>query len=272
MKRAELRPAWGALTRLSGLAGFVVLWFLIAHGFGSGDVGLGGSGLGGAGSGTALPSPLRVASFAWRATADGELPRQMGATLLRVVAAFACAMAAGSVLGYAMGRSPRVNAVVDPLLVIALNLPLLVVVVLAYIWVGLNDVAAVLAVVVAKTPTVVVTIREGARALDPGLDEMASVFRVPALKRLRAVVLPQMAPYLAAAGRGGLSITWKIVLVVELLGRPNGVGFALNTYFQNFDVTGIIAYGLAFAIVMLLVEAALLQPLERRARVWRDDA
>jgi NitT/TauT family transport system permease protein len=92
------------------------------------------------------------------------------------------------------------------------------------------------------------------------------------LRRLRAVVLPQLAPYLAASGRSGLSITWKIVLVVELLGRPNGVGFALNFYFQNFDVTGIIAYGMAFAVVMLLVESAVLQPLERRANRWRAPA
>jgi NitT/TauT family transport system permease protein len=155
--------------------------------------------------------------------------------------------------------------------VIALNLPVLVVIVLAYIWVGLNDAAAVLAVVIAKAPTVVVTVREGARALDPGLAEMAAAFRLPRWRRLRYVVLPQLLPYLAAAGRSGLSITWKIVLVVELLGRPNGVGYVLNLYFQNFNVTGILGYGLTFAGLMLLVEAVLLQPLERRASEWRAD-
>jgi NitT/TauT family transport system permease protein len=257
MGPANRGPGWGTLYRLFGLAGFLAVWFLAAHGLGARPL---------------LPSPLRVAAFAWRATVDGELPQQMAATIARVVVAFALAMMAGSAIGYAMGRSERVNAIADPWLVIALNLPLLVIVILAYIWVGLNDVAAVLAVVVAKAPTVVVTVREGARSLDPGLDEMAATFRLPALKRLRAVVLPQLVPYLAAAGRGGLSITWKIVLVVELLGRPNGVGFELNFYFQNFDVTGIIAYGLAFAAVMLLVETMLLQPLERRANSWRRHA
>jgi NitT/TauT family transport system permease protein len=257
MGRAERRAGWGTVTRLIGLAGFVALWSLLAHQ---------------AGPGPLLPSPLRVAAFAWRETLDGALPRQMAATLARVGAAFVLAMVAGSVVGYAMGRSVRANALADPWLVIALNLPLLMIVILAYIWIGLNDVAAVLAVVVAKAPTVVVTIREGARALDPGLEEMAAAFRLSPLRRLRAVVLPQLAPYLAASGRSGLSITWKIVLVVELLGRPNGVGFALNFYFQNFDVTGIIAYGMAFAVVMLLVESAVLQPLERRANRWRAPA
>jgi NitT/TauT family transport system permease protein len=78
-----------------------------------------------------------------------------------------------------------------------------------------------------------------------------------------------MAPYLAGAARAGLSVTWKIVLIVELIGRPNGVGFELNLFFQTFEVAGIIAYGLVFSLVMLAVETLLLQRLERRANAWR---
>ena len=193
----------------------------------------------------------------------------IAATLARVACAFTLSMLAGVALGTLAGRSPRADALIDPWLVVALNLPVLVVVILAYIWVGLNETAAILAVTVAKLPTVVVTLREGARALDPALDEMATAFRIPAARRLRRIVLPQLAPYLAAAGRSGLSITWKIVLVVELLGRPNGVGFALNLFFQDFDVAAILAYGVVFAALMLAVESALLQPLERRANAWR---
>jgi NitT/TauT family transport system permease protein len=252
---AALRSA--ARDRLLSLAGFVAIWWL-------------GARL--AGTPMLLPGPGRVAAFLWRACLDGTLPAAFAATLARVVVAFAVALIAGSVVGYVAGRSARLDAWLDPWVVIALNLPVLVVIVLAYIWVGLNDVAAVLAVVVAKAPTVAVTVREGARALDAGFDEMAAAFRLPHGRRLRRVILPQLLPYLAAAGRSGLSITWKIVLVVELLGRPNGVGYVLNLYFQNFDVTGILAYGLSFAGIMLVVEAAILQPLERRAGAWRSDA
>ena len=150
--------------------------------------------------GPLAPSPARVLAFAWKETLDGELPRHLAATLARASAAFAIAMVLGGLAGYAMGRSARLDAIADPWLVIALNLPLLLVVILAYIWVGLDDVAAVLAVVVAKMPSVVVTMREGARALDPGLDEMAASFRVPWSRRVGSVVLPQLAPYLSAAG------------------------------------------------------------------------
>ena len=76
-----------------------------------------------------------------------------------------------------------------------------------------------------KLPNVIVVMREGTRALDPELEEMAKAFQFTWLSRIRHVVMPQLAPYLAASSRSGLSIVWKIVLVVELIGRPNGVGF-----------------------------------------------
>jgi NitT/TauT family transport system permease protein len=219
-----------------------------------------------------MPSPGHVLATLLRLTRNGDLPVNTAITLARVGVAFVLAMMIGSGIGFLAGRSARVNAAIDPWLIVSLNLPVLVVIVLAYIWIGLNELAAVLAVVIAKTPTVVVTVREGARALDPRLDEMAAVYRLPPLRRLRRVALPQLAPYLAAAGRSGLSITWKIVLIVELLGRPNGVGFELNLQFQNFDVAGILAYGLSFAAIMLVAEATLLQPWERRANAWRRHA
>ncbi len=86
---------------------------------------------------------------------------------------------------------------------------------------------------------------------------------------LRHVVLPQLTPYLFAAARSGLALIWKIVLVVELLGRSNGVGFQIEEYFQLFDVTDILAYTIAFSAVVQVVEWGVLQPLEQRALRWR---
>ena len=243
-----------ARDRLLSIAGFLALWWIAARAAGSPQL---------------LPGPERVLVFTWREILSGEMPRDIGITLARVGVAFSLSMLLGSFAGYVAGRSPRVNTLIDPWLVITLNLPVLVVIVLVYVWVGLNETAAVLAVVIAKIPTVTVTVREGARALEPVFEDLAVVYRLPWLRRLRRIVLPQLAPYLAAAGRSGLSITWKIVLIVELLGRPDGVGFALNVFFQTFNVTGILAYGATFALIMLVLEAVLLQPWERRANAWR---
>ena len=135
----------------------------------------------------------------------------------------------------------------------------------------MNEAAAIGAVALNKIPNVIVTVREGAKSLEPHYAEMATVFRFSKWKTLRHVVLPQLQPYFAAATRSGIALIWKIVLVVELLGRSNGVGFQIHLYFQLFDVATILAYTLVFVAVMLAVEYLILQPLESYTRRWRSN-
>lgn len=217
-----------------------------------------------------LPSPAAVLETFWQAVQSGELPEHLLVTLRRVLFSFALAMTLGTLLGVWMGRSRLANALLNPVLVLFLNLPALVTIILLYVWFGLVEAAAVLAVVVNKVPNVAVTVREGARSLDPKLEQMARVYGFSRWQRVVDVWLPQLFPYLMAATRGGLALIWKIVLVVELLGRSDGIGFQLHMAFQVFDVASILAYSLAFIAVVQLIELALLQPLERRASAWRE--
>jgi NitT/TauT family transport system permease protein len=217
-----------------------------------------------------LPGPLNVLSRLGVEARSGALFFHLGVTLLRVAVSFTLALSIGAALGFAMGRDRLTDKLGDPWLVLLLNLPALVIIVLAYVWIGLNEVAAIGAVALNKLPNTVATIREGTRALDPRLDEMAEVFCFPFGRRLRHVVAPQLAPYFAAAVRTGLSLIWKIVLIVELLGRSNGVGFQINVAFQLFDMTLLLAYALPFVAIVLLIETFLVRPFEQHVSRWRS--
>ncbi len=216
-----------------------------------------------------LPGPDLVLAAMVQATASGELPFHLGITLWRVAASFALAMLIGVPIGILLGRKPVLDHYLDSWLVLFLNIPALVTIILAYVWFGLSEAAAIGAVAVNKIPNVAVTLREGARALDKDLLDMARAYRLGPLQTLRHVVLPQLTPYFMVAARSGLALIWKIVLVVELLGRSNGVGFQLQLFFQLFDVPSILAYTLAFVAVVQVIELAILQPLERRVTRWR---
>jgi NitT/TauT family transport system permease protein len=216
-----------------------------------------------------LPGPLVVGTTILADIRSGELPFHMACTLARVIGSFSFAMVFGVIAGYAMGRFKTVDRYADPWLIVLINMPALVTILFAYIWIGLDETAAILAVAINKLPNVIVVMREGTRALDPKFEEMARAFQFSWLTRIRHVVIPQLAPYLAASSRSGLSIVWKIVLVVELIGRPNGVGFVLGSAFQLFDMATILSYAICFIVLMLLIESLLVQPLERRAIRWR---
>ncbi|WP_348770795.1 ABC transporter permease subunit [Niveispirillum sp. SYP-B3756] len=222
-------------------------------------------------AGPTLPGPVLVGGVLLREAAAGQLWLHLGITLARVAAAFILALSIGTAIGIAMGRSSLLDNVMGPWLTLALNVPALVVIVLAYLWFGLTEAAAIGAVAVNKIPNVVVQVRAGARALDPALARMAKAYRFSRWDRLRHLLLPHLQPYLFAAARNGLSLVWKIVLVVELLGRGNGVGFKIHLAFQLFDVASLLAYALAFVIVAQMIEMAVMAPLERRACRWRGD-
>jgi NitT/TauT family transport system permease protein len=168
-----------------------------------------------------------------------------------------------------MGNSTSWDRLLDTFLILGLNIPALVIIILCYIWFGLSETAAVLAVTVNKIPMVAISLREGARAVDKNLLQEAHVYRLSRRDTFFKVYLPQLTPYLFGSARNGLALIWKIVLVVELLGRSNGVGFQIGSYFHFFDITGILAYTLAFALVIFGVEALVLRPLETYLNRWR---
>jgi NitT/TauT family transport system permease protein len=216
-----------------------------------------------------LPSPVDVAKVFWLECLSGRLPFHLGVTLLRLAAGFSIAMLLGSAIGIFLGRNKKLDAFFDNWLVIFLNIPALVTIILCYVWFGLVESAAILAVVINKLPNVIVTIREGARSLDQDLLDMARCYHLSQRKVLLHIIWPQLHPFVMSATRTGLALIWKIILLVELLGRSNGMGYQLHLFFQLFDVASLLAYTIAFVAVTQLIEFMILKPLDNKSQRWR---
>jgi len=216
-----------------------------------------------------LPTPVLVLQVFWQELESGQLPYHLGVTLLRLIASFSIAMFLGCAIGIILGRNKKLDAFFDNWLVIFLNIPALVTIILCYVWFGLIESAAILAVVINKLPNVIVTIREGTKALDKDLLEMARCYNFSKKKTFFHVIWPQLHPFVMAATRSGLALIWKIILVVELLGRSDGMGYQIHLFFQLFDVASILAYTIAFIAVIQAIELLILKPLDKKALRWR---
>jgi len=216
-----------------------------------------------------LPTPVVVMQVFWQEIESGQLPYHLGLTLLRLIASFSIAMFLGCAIGIILGRNKKLDAFFDNWLVIFLNIPALVTIILCYVWFGLIESAAILAVVINKLPNVIVTIREGTKALDKDLLEMARCYNFSKQKTFFHVIWPQLHPFVMAATRSGLALIWKIILVVELLGRSDGMGYQIHLFFQLFDVASILAYTIAFIAVIQAIELLILKPLDKKALRWK---
>lgn len=134
------RGAWylrGPWISIVSVIGFLLVWFVAAH----------------IAQSRLLPGPVEVIAYIYEEALHGDLLFQLGITLWRVVAAFVVAMVIGSIVGLIMGEMPAVNRVLDPWLIVLLNLPALVIIILAYVWFGLNEAAAIGAVALNKIST-----------------------------------------------------------------------------------------------------------------------
>lgn len=216
-----------------------------------------------------LPGPENVFEKIIEEFESNELFFHTSITLKRVFISFIIAMFIGSFFGIFMGRREKLNVFLDDWLVLGLNVPALVIIILSYVWFGLNEVAAILAVSLNKIPMVAVIMREGARSLEKDYIDVGKFYKIPKKKFFMKIFLPQLYPYILSSARSGLSLIWKIVLVVELLGRSDGVGFKLYGFFQFFDIAGILAYTLVFVLLIIFVEFIIVRPFEKRISMWK---
>jgi NitT/TauT family transport system permease protein len=216
-----------------------------------------------------LPTPAMTAAAIAEAAAGGQLWVDMGITFVRMIAAFALAMSLAVGIGLALGTLRWFGLIFDFWVTVAASVPSLLYVVLAYLALGLNETAAIVAAALVVTPSAIFNVWQGVTAVDPRLSEMARSFDLPRLTVVRRVLLPQTLPYLFAAARASLALTWKIVIFVELMGRSSGVGYRIQYWYNLFDMQRVLAAALPFMALMLLLELVVIRRLEVRLFRWR---
>jgi len=199
----------------------------------------------------------------------GDALGQIGVSLERVLLGFALAFVAAIAVGIVMGRNAFVRAVLEPAVLLGLTIPGLVWALLCVIWFGVALTTPVLAIALSAAPALVLNVVQGVRAVDPGLIEMAHVFRFNRRMRLMRLWLPALAPHLLSGARLGLSLGWKVLVLVEMFGLSSGVGYQLNQSFSAQDVSAVIAWTLLFSVAMAILEYGVLAVIERRVTRWR---
>jgi NitT/TauT family transport system permease protein len=216
-----------------------------------------------------MPAPATVAEVLWNEMGAGEIWGDVAITLARIALAFCVAMSIAAVLGFAMGLSRLAEHFLDIWVIGCMTLPSLVLILTIYLVVGLNERAAVLASAIPVVPFLTINIWTGIKGIDQKLIDMSKAYHATRWRIIRSVIAPQLAPILFASTRFGLGLIWKLVLFVELIGRPNGIGYRIEFYYQTFNMSEILAYALLFMVIMLFIEIVLLGGLERRLFKWR---
>ena len=218
---------------------------------------------------TFLPSPLELANRVIMLLSQSSTYLVIGKTLERVLAGLILSMLIGSFIGLVMGLRRSVEGFLDSWIMVLLTFPSISWAFLAVLWFGISDIAPIFTVVLIVFPYVTINVWEGAKAMDKALIDMAKVFRANRLLLLRKVLIPQLMPYIFSSLRISFALSWKIALVSEAFGVGRGVGKEISYWFQGTRADMMLAWGVSFILLMVLIDVTVLRWWERRTFSWR---
>jgi NitT/TauT family transport system permease protein len=216
-----------------------------------------------------LPTPERVWIEFWQILSTASFVDDLWASMVRILVGFAAAMLTGTIAGILMGSRRSWDEFLRDLVVFGLALPGLVYALIAVMLFGQAVWAPVLAITLTSYPFVAVNVREGVRALDKNLLQMAQIYRVGRWDLISKIIIPSLLPFIFAGIRLGFSIAWKVNTLVEVFGSTNGVGWQIRASFDAYSVHGMLAWTFIFGGAMLFIEYYILTPAERHFSRWR---
>jgi len=184
-------------------------------------------------------------------------------TLVRIVAGFVI----GSVLGVAgavLAAAARwAEALLTPLATVVRTMPVVSFIILVLIWADSSRLAVVISALMVA-PVLYATALQGIRSRDVALLEMAAVFGVPLWRRLRAVDVPAVVPFLLAGARVAVGLAWKSGIAAEVIGLPQGsIGERLYQAKIWLSTADLFAWTVVIVILSLLVERGVVALLAR---------
>ena len=219
---------------------------------------------------TFLPSPAELLTRVAAIFSDRAAYLVIGKTLERVLAGLVLSMLMGASIGLAMGLRRSAESFLGSWIMVLLTFPAISWAFLSVLWFGIGDVAPIFAIVLIVFPYVTMNVWEGTKAMDKELSDMATVFRANRFLLLRKVLIPQLMPYLFSSLRISFALSWKIALVSEAFGVGRGVGKELMYWFQGTRADMMLAWGISFMLLMVLIDVMIFRPWEKRAFSWRQ--
>ena len=252
--------AWqGALKRIGALAGvilFLALWEW-ANGL-YGDF--------------MMPGPIEALAELADRVANGEAFHYALETAGRALLGFAGAALIGTIAGTLAGASTGLGRLLEPVSTVLLGIPPIAWIVLAILWFGSTLMTPVFTVIITSIPITFAGAQMGMRTRDPGLDELARVYGLGPVARVRELYLPHLFSYLFPTLITAMGVAWKVTVMAELFAMETGIGAGLAQARVALDTAAAQAWMLLVVMLLLFMEHGLLRPLQRRLEPWRSGA
>ena len=172
-----------------------------------------------------LPAPLQALQALVQELLHGDLLEHFLASLWRVLASTALAIALAAPAGLALGQSKRLNSLFSPLIYLLFPIPKVVLVPIVLLFFGLGDLPKIILIFLILFFQILVLVRDQAAAIRPELVQSVRSLGAGRRALFRFVYLPASLPAILTALRQSVGTAVAVLYVAELFATRRGLGY-----------------------------------------------
>ncbi|KOY82496.1 ABC transporter permease [Lysinibacillus macroides] len=217
-----------------------------------------------------LPTPSIIVTeflYLWQ---HGQLLKHLEVSVWRALAGFLLGGGLGLLFGVLVGFSYKTQQLLDPTFQMLRMLPHLAVAPLFILWFGFDETSKLLLIAKGSFFPLYVNAFLGIRSLDAKLFEVAKVLQFKKWNLLTKLIIPSALPHIFLGIRLSLGIAWVGLVVAEMMGSTEGIGFLINDARSMSIVATVFAGIIIFAILGKLTDALVLS-IERKTLRWHNN-
>ncbi|MBE5094188.1 ABC transporter permease [Bacillus thuringiensis] len=219
---------------------------------------------------TVLPTPLDIFLAFQELIKTGELFGHLSISVFRAAAGFFIGGGLGIILGTIIGFSTRSEQYLDPSVQMLRTVPHLAVAPLFVLWFGFGETSKVLLIADGAFFPLYVNAFLGIRGVDSKLFDVARVLEFSKRKLITKLILPAALPNLLLGARLSLGVAWVSLVVAELMGSTEGIGYMIMDA-RQFSNTDIVFVGIIIFAFVGKFSDSLVRLLEVKFLRWRDN-
>jgi len=196
-----------------------------------------------------VPSPSKIFKLFFELVASGQIPMQILVSMKRALAGYLLAAAVFIPLGVFMGLSRTIYRLFEVIVEMLRPVPPPVVIPVALLFFGLGDEMKIFVIFFSCAWPILLNTIDGVRGVDWVLLNTARTFGLSRAKTVWQVILPACLPQILTGLRVSLPIMLILVVISEMVGSTDGIGYFVLDSQRRFRVAQMYAGMLALAIL-----------------------
>jgi NitT/TauT family transport system permease protein len=215
-----------------------------------------------------LPAPTAILAAALDMIGNGELFKNLWASLYRIGGGYVIGAALGIIFGLILGFSKCADAIFTPIIYSIYPIPKIALLPLIILWFGIGELPKVAIIGLGVFFPVLINTFSGVKSVDPILIKAAVTFGSSHFNVIRKVILPGALPTIFAGLKLAAGTALLLLVSAEMIAAQHGIG-AMVLHYGNLMITTKLMVGVLLLSFLGLLFNRVLQWLERRMVPWK---